>query len=109
MSDVLAYAVKIIAQFLKPELEAPFNITPNEFDSVEDVLKLYEGGIELPKGLLETIRENIPIETLKEIFKVMYIFVTCIAINIEDLEMFFLCLLFSSYLNFILVMVWSRG
>ncbi|XP_062143482.1 probable linoleate 9S-lipoxygenase 5 [Alnus glutinosa] len=69
MSDVLAYAVKIIAQFLKPELEAPFNITPNEFDSIEDVLKLYEGGIELPKGLLETIRENIPIETLKEIFR----------------------------------------
>lgn len=69
MSDVVAYALKIIAQFLKPELEAPFNITPNEFDSIEDVLKLYEGGIELPQGLLENIRENIPIETLKEIFR----------------------------------------
>lgn len=69
MSDVIAYALKIIGQSLKPELEAPFNITPNEFDSLEDVLKLYEGGIELPKELLETIRENIPIETLKEIFR----------------------------------------
>jgi linoleate 9S-lipoxygenase len=69
MSDVVAYALKIIAQFLKPELEAQFNRTPNDFDSLEDVLKLYDGGIELPKGLLENIRESIPLETLKEIFR----------------------------------------
>ncbi|KAF3454480.1 hypothetical protein FNV43_RR04927 [Rhamnella rubrinervis] len=69
MSDFLAYALKSIGQFLKPELEAVFDKTPNEFDSFEDVLKLYEGGIELPVSLLENIRENIPGEILREIFR----------------------------------------
>lgn len=69
LSDFLAYALKSIGQFLKPELEDVFDKTPNEFDSFEDVLKLYEGGIELPDSLLENIRENIPGEILKEIFR----------------------------------------
>ncbi|KAF3454481.1 hypothetical protein FNV43_RR04928 [Rhamnella rubrinervis] len=69
MSDFLAYALKSIGQFLKPELEAVFDKTPNEFDSFEDALKLYEGGIELPVSLLENIRENIPGEILREIFR----------------------------------------
>ncbi|KAF3454487.1 hypothetical protein FNV43_RR04934 [Rhamnella rubrinervis] len=57
------------SQFLKPELEAVFDKTPNEFDSFEHVLKLYERGIELPVSLLENIRENIPGEILREIFR----------------------------------------
>ncbi|KAJ9128560.1 hypothetical protein P3X46_034877 [Hevea brasiliensis] len=70
MADFLAYALKSIAQFVKPELEALFDSTPNEFDSFDDVLKLYEGGIELPDGpLLDNIRKNIPLEMLKEIFR----------------------------------------
>ncbi len=68
MSDFLAYQLKSIAQFLKPELESIFDSTPNEFDSFQDVLKLYEGGVKLPDGLLETIRDNIPAEMLKQIF-----------------------------------------
>jgi linoleate 9S-lipoxygenase len=68
MSDFLAYQLKSIAQFLKPELESIFDSTPNEFDSFQDVLKLYEGGFKLPHGLLETIRDNIPAEMLKQIF-----------------------------------------
>ncbi|KAI6692451.1 hypothetical protein NL676_020161 [Syzygium grande] len=44
MSDFLTYALKAVAQFLKPELEAICNSTPNEFKSFQDVLKLYEGG-----------------------------------------------------------------
>jgi linoleate 9S-lipoxygenase len=68
MSDFLAYGLKSIAQFLKPELESIFDSTPNEFDNFQDVLKLYEGGVKLPHSLLETIRDNIPAEMLKQIF-----------------------------------------
>lgn len=67
MSDFVAYALKGIAQFLKPELEDAFS--SNEFESLEDILKLYEGGIKVPNGLLENIRKNIPAEMLKEIFR----------------------------------------
>ncbi|GMY21575.1 probable linoleate 9S-lipoxygenase 5, partial [Fagus crenata] len=69
MSDFVAYALKAIAQFLKPELETAFSSTPNEFEKLQDILNLYEGGIELPNDLLQNIRKNIPVETLKEIFR----------------------------------------
>ncbi|GMY21576.1 probable linoleate 9S-lipoxygenase 5 [Fagus crenata] len=69
MSNFVAFALKAIAQFLKPELETAFSSTPNEFDKLQDILNLYEGGIELPNDLLQNIRKNIPGETLKEIFR----------------------------------------
>ncbi|XP_057424124.1 probable linoleate 9S-lipoxygenase 5 [Lotus japonicus] len=69
LADFLAYALKSIVQVLKPELESLSDSTPNEFDSFEDVLKLYEGGIEVPEGLLRDVRDNIPGEMLKEIFR----------------------------------------
>jgi linoleate 9S-lipoxygenase len=69
MSDFLAYALKSVAQVIKPELESKFDNTPSEFDSFQDVLNMYDGGIELPKGLVDDIRENIPAEMLKEIFR----------------------------------------
>ncbi|KAI4349977.1 hypothetical protein L6164_010510 [Bauhinia variegata] len=69
MSDFLAYALKSIAQVLKPELESLFDRTPNEFDSFEDILKLYDGGIQVPEGFLKDIMDKIPFEMLKEIFR----------------------------------------
>uniref|UniRef100_A0A5B6ZBN7 Lipoxygenase n=1 Tax=Davidia involucrata TaxID=16924 RepID=A0A5B6ZBN7_DAVIN len=70
MSDFLAYALKSIVQFLLPEFEALCDSTPNEFDTFQDVLKLYEGGIKLPEGpLLDAIKENIPLEMLKELIR----------------------------------------
>jgi linoleate 9S-lipoxygenase len=70
MSDFLAYALKSVAQFIKPELEALRDSTPNEFDSFADVLDLYEGGFKLPDGpLLENLKKNIPVEMLKEIIR----------------------------------------
>ncbi|KAJ7972153.1 Lipoxygenase [Quillaja saponaria] len=69
LSDFLACALKAIFQFLRPELEALFDNTPNEFDSFQDMLKLYEGGIKLPTAILDNIREHIPAEMLKEIFR----------------------------------------
>jgi linoleate 9S-lipoxygenase len=68
LSDFLGYALKSIGQFLKPELESIFDSTPNEFDSFQDVIKLYEGGLKLPEAVLEYIRDNIPAELLKEVF-----------------------------------------
>ncbi|KAK4339634.1 hypothetical protein RND71_041096 [Anisodus tanguticus] len=51
---------------LLPEFKSLFDSTPNEFDSFADVLKLYEGGIKLPKGpLLKAITDSIPLEILK--------------------------------------------
>ncbi|CAK7340716.1 unnamed protein product [Dovyalis caffra] len=69
LADFLGYALKSIAQVVKPELEDLFDSTRNEFDSFDDILKLYEGGIELPDGPLENIKKNIPSEMLKEIFR----------------------------------------
>ncbi|CAK8544657.1 unnamed protein product [Lathyrus sativus] len=69
LADFLAYALKAIAQVIQPELESLFDKTPNEFDTFEDVLKLYEGGIKVPEGVLKGIRDKIPAEMLKEILR----------------------------------------
>ncbi|KAL8028907.1 hypothetical protein ABFX02_14G193200 [Erythranthe guttata] len=70
MSDFVAYALKSIFQFLAPEFEALFDKTPEEFDSLEDVLQLYEGGIKVQNGsLLEKISEHIPFEMIKELLR----------------------------------------
>lgn len=69
LSDFLAYALKSIFQVLKPELESLFDKTLNEFDSFEDVFKLYEGGIKVPEVVLKDLIDNIPAEMLKEIFR----------------------------------------
>ncbi|KAF8018099.1 hypothetical protein BT93_H3105 [Corymbia citriodora subsp. variegata] len=70
MSDFLADALKAVGQFLKPELESICDSTPNEFDSFQDVLNLYEGGIKLPDGpLLECLKQSIPLELIKELLR----------------------------------------
>ncbi|KAM7473765.1 hypothetical protein LguiB_021008 [Lonicera macranthoides] len=70
MSDFASYALKSIFQFLVPEFEALFDKTRDEFDKIEDVLKLYEGRINLSNShLLDTMREHIPIELIKELLR----------------------------------------
>lgn len=69
LSDFLAYALKAVSEFIKPGLEEYFEGTPGEFDILQDVLDLYEGGFPVPEGLFELISENIAAPLLKEIFR----------------------------------------
>lgn len=70
MSDFLAYALKSIFQVSFTELKAIFDKTPNEFDTFEDVMKMYEGGINLPGGsVLRKIRDMIPFEMIRELIR----------------------------------------
>ncbi|XP_009787604.2 linoleate 9S-lipoxygenase 6 [Nicotiana tabacum] len=70
LSDFLTYALKSMVQFILPELHALFDSTPNEFDSFEDVLRLYEGGIKLPQGpLFKALISSIPLEMVKELLR----------------------------------------
>ncbi|KAI7747808.1 hypothetical protein M8C21_005344, partial [Ambrosia artemisiifolia] len=69
-SDFLAYGVESVLKFLLPEFEALADDTLNEFDSFEDVMKLYNGGIKLPQGhVLDEILENISLQMFKELIR----------------------------------------
>lgn len=70
MSDFLAYALKSLTQSLQPLLNTLFDKTPMEFDSIQDVLNLYEGGLKLPEcPALEEIKDRIPFEMIKELIR----------------------------------------
>lgn len=70
MSDFVAYALKSIFQFLAPEFKDLFDKTPDEFDSFEEVLQLYDGASAVTNvTLLEKIRHHIPVETIKELLR----------------------------------------
>lgn len=70
MSDFLGYALKAIVQSLLPSLEALVDMTPFEFDTFQDVLNLYEGGIELPDiPEINEIKDGIPLEMIKELVR----------------------------------------
>ncbi|CAI9102211.1 OLC1v1000443C1 [Oldenlandia corymbosa var. corymbosa] len=58
MSDFLAYGLKSISQLILPEIQAQFDSTPNEFDSFEDMMKIYEGGIKLPQQITDNISSD---------------------------------------------------
>ncbi|XP_027107691.1 probable linoleate 9S-lipoxygenase 5 [Coffea arabica] len=63
MSDFLAYELKSISQFLLSEYGNKSDSNSMEFDSFEDVQKIYEGGIKIPKSLTE----GISLEFLKQV------------------------------------------
>nr|AEU04516.1 lipoxygenase 1 [Taxus chinensis] len=70
LSDFLAYALKSVGQVLLPELKSLFDSTPNEFDSFEDLMKLYSDGIKLPSNpLLDAARSLIPLEFIKQLVR----------------------------------------
>lgn len=66
MSDFLGYALKSLSQDFVAGLESIFDKNPNEFDSFQDELDLYEGGVKLPESdIINKIKESIPFEFLK--------------------------------------------
>ncbi|KAG9456444.1 hypothetical protein H6P81_000952 [Aristolochia fimbriata] len=70
MSDFLAYALKSVVQFILPESKALIDTTPNEFDTFQDVLNLYEGGIQLPNlPAVNKVKGFIPLEMIKELVR----------------------------------------
>ena len=50
---------------LRPSFECQYSVK----DFIQDVLQLYDGGIELPEGIFKDIRDHIPVELIKEIFR----------------------------------------
>ncbi|XP_031113123.1 probable linoleate 9S-lipoxygenase 5 [Ipomoea triloba] len=69
-SDFLAYAVKSLGQVLVPEIASLFDKTINEFDSFEDILKLYDGGAKLPNGnSANRFKGCISLELIKELVR----------------------------------------
>ncbi|KAJ4968317.1 hypothetical protein NE237_015018 [Protea cynaroides] len=70
MSDFLAYGLKALVQFLLPELKDFCDSPHNEFKTFQHVFDLYERGIQLPNGpTLDKARDTIPLELLKELFR----------------------------------------
>ncbi|XP_071696448.1 probable linoleate 9S-lipoxygenase 5 [Rutidosis leptorrhynchoides] len=70
LSDFLGQGLEAILKFLLPEFEALVDDTLNEFDSIEDILNLYQGGIKLPEGpLFEELQQNVPTQLLKELLR----------------------------------------
>ncbi|XP_019187173.1 PREDICTED: probable linoleate 9S-lipoxygenase 5 isoform X1 [Ipomoea nil] len=62
LADFLAYAFKSVGQVLLSGFESLFDSTPTEFDSFQDILKLYIGGIKLQPI-------DIPLEFPKELIR----------------------------------------
>lgn len=69
-SDFLAYAVKSLGQVLVPEIASLFDKTINEFDSFEDILKLFDGGAKLPNGnSANRFKGCLSLELIKELVR----------------------------------------
>ncbi|XP_051125798.1 probable linoleate 9S-lipoxygenase 5 [Andrographis paniculata] len=69
-SDFIAYALKSLGQVLVPEIESVFDTTINEFDTFEDVLNLYEGGIRLlNEEDARKLRDCMPWELIRELIR----------------------------------------
>ncbi|XP_054784874.1 seed linoleate 9S-lipoxygenase-3-like [Prosopis cineraria] len=65
MSDFLTYGLKSVSQSIQPSL----NFFDKEFDSFEEVRDLYDRGIKLPEGILNSISDKLSGQMLKEIFR----------------------------------------
>ncbi|CAD6206286.1 unnamed protein product [Miscanthus lutarioriparius] len=68
MSDFLGYSIKAITQGIIPAVRTYVDTSPGEFDSFQDIINLYEGGIKLPKiQALEDMRKLFPLQLVKDL------------------------------------------
>nr|ABS72447.1 lipoxygenase-1 [Oryza sativa Japonica Group]ABS72448.1 lipoxygenase-1 [Oryza sativa Japonica Group] len=71
MSDFAGYSIKAIVQGILPAIRTYVDLTPGEFDSFEDILKLYRGGLKLPSiPALEELRKSFPVQLIKDLLPV---------------------------------------
>ncbi|XP_020571523.1 probable linoleate 9S-lipoxygenase 5 [Phalaenopsis equestris] len=65
-ADFLGYGLKAIVKDLLPVLRAKIDVTPNEFDSLQEVFDLYEGGLPLPDlPIVRKFIQSMPFELFK--------------------------------------------
>ncbi|KAG8097881.1 hypothetical protein GUJ93_ZPchr0013g37042 [Zizania palustris] len=68
MADFLGYSIKAITQAIVPAIRTYVDLTPGEFDSFQDILSLYEGGLKLPDiPALEEFRKRFPLQLVKDL------------------------------------------
>ena len=71
MSDFLGYSLKALVDGIVPAIRTYVDLTPGEFDSFKDILKLYEGGLKLPNiPALEEMRKHFPLQLVKDLIPV---------------------------------------
>jgi linoleate 9S-lipoxygenase len=68
-SDFYGYAIKALVNAVVPGIRTYVDITPDEYDSFRDVLKLYEGGIAKIPGL-EELRKQFPLQLINDLLPV---------------------------------------
>ncbi|XBH72518.1 hypothetical protein VPH35_099784 [Triticum aestivum] len=67
-SDFLGYTLKALVDGIVPAIRTYVDLSPGEFDSFADILKLYEGGIKLPNiPALEEVRKRFPLQLVKDL------------------------------------------
>ena len=67
-SDFLGYSLKALVEGIIPAIRTYVDLSPGEFDSFADILKLYEGGIKLPSiPALEEVRKRFPLQLVKDL------------------------------------------
>lgn len=70
-SDFIGYALKSVGQVILPEIKALFDKTINEFDTFDDLLNLYKGGVKIPENGQSTteLRKCVPWELMRELMR----------------------------------------
>ncbi|KAG8062207.1 hypothetical protein GUJ93_ZPchr0003g17214 [Zizania palustris] len=68
MADFLGFSLKAIIEGVLPIIRTYVDTTPKEFDSFEDIMKLYEGGLKVTnESALAEIRKKIPFDLIKSL------------------------------------------
>uniref|UniRef100_A0A0D9ZC24 Lipoxygenase n=1 Tax=Oryza glumipatula TaxID=40148 RepID=A0A0D9ZC24_9ORYZ len=71
MSDFLGYSLKAIVEGVLPIIRTYVDTTPKEFDSFQDIMELYEGGLKVANAsALAEIKKRVPFELIKSLLPV---------------------------------------